>query len=583
MITRLSLLIFFIVFPIQGISASIWFGDIQSPLKIDIPEATRLLNHAHLQLENGSTQSQPEGGANSIDPEPRIIFLSISDKISPATVVIGKGLGIAKAIQNALDRARKLNLARKSYWIKLDVVQQVNELRITKNTRMDLYDPSMYGLALDKSKEFSLLPEELPIKNIFTKKNKLDFSRVNKYLEDDITSPDDALTTIYRFSTSSFFHNGYKVYPLFRGHRIINSINPNDALTSAINAGDYLLKSINADGSFGYSYDAGKNIYNKKYNMLRHAGTVYSLLQLYEHTRKKSALSKIEKTISYMHKHIAPCNNNLSGTATDCLIYKNKIKLGANALAIIALTKHIELTGDISNKPVANNLGQWIIDTMAADGSFKVHKQNYESGEISSFISQYYPGEASLALLSLYKLDKNKKWLNAAITAIDYIINQQNKLDEPPHDHWLLISLTELYNIKPDKKYLGHSVKIANSIMSSQNMKPSIHDWKGSYYTPPRSTPTAIRTEGLIAAYEMATKVNGEDYKNKLLTSIESGLRFQLQTQYNEGNVIYLPRPEKAIYGFKKGLTDNEIRIDYVQHNISGLINYYCISKGNSW
>jgi hypothetical protein len=38
---------------------------------------------------------------------------------------------------------------------------------------------------------------------------------------------------------------------------------------------------------------------------------------------------------------------------------------------------------------------------------------------------------------------------------------------------------------------------------------------------------------------------------------------------------MYLPNPPRALGGFHTSLTDYEIRIDYVQHNISSLLGLY--------
>ena len=276
-----------------------------------------------------------------------------------------------------------------------------------------------------------------------------------------------------------------------------------------------------------------------------------------------------------MLKHIESCPPPAK-SHTFCLIHNNKVKLGANALAIVALTKHAELTGSITNTDTIIKLGQWMVDTMANNGSFTIHKQYHKSGKISKFISGYYPGEATLALLAMYKLDNNKKWLNAASLAIEYIIEQQ-KPQTPPHDHWLLYTLTEMYKIKPEQKYLTHSKFIAEEIMRSPNLNPAQPDWKGSYNMQPESAATATRTEGLIAAYEISNAESDTEYSKQLLNSIITGIIFQQQTQYDEVNSMYFTQPNKAINAFKRSLNDSEIRIDYIQHNISSYLGYYKI------
>ena len=55
------------------------------------------------------------------------------------------------------------------------------------------------------------------------------------------------------------------------------------------------------------------------------------------------------------------------------------------------------------------------------------------------------------------------------------------------------------------------------------------------------------------------------------------GISFQLQTQFRPESVLYLKDPERSLGGFHRSLTNFEIRIDYVQHNISALLALYRI------
>jgi hypothetical protein len=201
----------------------------------------------------------------------------------------------------------------------------------------------------------------------------------------------------------------------------------------------------------------------------------------------------------------------------------------------------------------------------------------YPEKIIDDMESVYYPGEAILALNRLYALDKNAEWLNAAEKAAKYLIQIRdgNKTDvELPHDHWLLYALNELYRERKNKIYLNHLLRISNTIINSQNLDPEYPDWFGSYYKPPRSTPTAIRSEGLLAAYSLVKDFVNNKSADRILTAVKRGIGFQLQTQFMPETCIYLLRPDLAAGGFCKSLTDFEIRIDYVQHNISSILGY---------
>lgn len=568
------LLIFLFTIPMYGHTQIIWFDDIKDPIEISQQTAESILIEIKEYLFNEKQLSNLD---IYTDIKPRIVFLSLGNDDKPATVVIGSGNGLKQAINNALSKIDINALSTENTIIRVDIVQKVMKVMASENTRMDLYDQSLYGIAFDKKSEYALLPDQLIVSSVFTEKNKLNMDALKERLGFDEEHLQKAsLLTLYRYDTISYLYNNNKTFSIYRGHKVFNSVLPEELLASAYNAGGYLLNAINHDGSFVYSYDPSTNKISDKYNILRHAGTIYSLLQLYEINRSPKILDGIEVTIKFMLNHIKECKPPAKEHSL-CLIHNNKIKLGANALAIIALTKYAELTNNNAYTDTINMLGQWMLDTMANNGKFTIHKQYQKSGKISDFISEYYPGEATLALLALYKWDNNKKWLDAASSAIDYIIEQQ-KQRTPPHDHWLLYSLTEIYKIKPKQKYLTHSKYIAEEIIHSQNLKPDQPDWKGSYIKP-ESAATATRTEGLIAAYELSNHGNDGEYKKQLLNSIIEGLSFQQQMQFDEATTMYFEKPKKVINAFKRSLTSSVVRIDYSQHNISSFLGYYKITK----
>ena len=108
--------------------------------------------------------------------------------------------------------------------------------------------------------------------------------------------------------------------------------------------------------------------------------------------------------------------------------------------------------------------------------------------------------------------------------------------------------------------------------MLSQNREPEYPDWLGSYYQPPRSTPTATRSEGLCAVYQLARDFRTSREANQILSTLEMGIAFQLQTQFRPESVMYVSDPQRSLGGFHSSLTNFRLRIDYTQHNISSLL-----------
>jgi hypothetical protein len=259
----------------------------------------------------------------------------------------------------------------------------------------------------------------------------------------------------------------------------------------------------------------------------------------------------------------------------NCLIEEERAKLGGNGLAVLALTYYMRATGDQALLEDAQSLARWMVSLQAESGEFTTHIMEYATGRDTGSVSEYYPGEAIYALANLYLLDGNAEWLRAAQDGARWLANDRIA-GKPPgeitHDHWLLLGLDVIQHISPDPVYYEASMTIADAIIRSQNSDPEFPDWYGSFYKPPRSTPAATRTEGLMAAYRVARDYGTPEEADRILQAAKNSISFQLGTQFYPEKAMYLPDPQRVLGGFHRDLTNFEIRNDYVQHNISGIL-----------
>jgi hypothetical protein len=243
----------------------------------------------------------------------------------------------------------------------------------------------------------------------------------------------------------------------------------------------------------------------------------------------------------------------------------------------LALTKQIEVTGDRTTLPVARQLARYIRQSQRTNGDF-ISVRLASSGQARPFVSEYYPGEAILALCRLYALDRRESWLDTADKGARYLIEVRDRdkaTAQLIQDHWLLYGLNELYRFRHRRLYRNHTMRICTAIGRAQNRRPAHPDHLGSYYSSPRSTPTATRTEGLMAAYRLARDFGTKKQARSIRDTIYLNIAFQLQTQFWPESVLYLDNPARCLGGFHESLTDFDIRIDYVQHNLSGLLAAY--------
>lgn len=346
---------------------------------------------------------------------------------------------------------------------------------------------------------------------------------------------------------------------------LVPSLGTSKHLTAAKLGGDYLVSGMHEDGSFVYEYDPVTGEASDDYNILRHAGTTYSLLELYEATGDKKYLVAAEKAIAYLINQIVPCPMIPEAA---CVEENGEVKLGGNGLAVLALAKHAEVTGARDQIPLAERLASFIVGVQSPSGEFTVHKMT--NGVVDDFESEYYPGEAMFGLARLSRVTGDRTWLDAAHKGARWIIASRKDVpvQELPHDHWLLYALRELARDAQEPMYIDHAKKLTEAIVAAQHqgLTGDRTDWNGGYYEPPRSTPTATRNEGLGAAYDLFMRAGEGAYAQIAKDAMARGIEFTLRTQDRNG-------------GFHESLDEYTIRIDYVQHNISALLAFDRISK----
>ena len=571
----------------------IWFEDIASQPPVDAEGAEALTRRTAAAV---FPMFEPSRAAKAVrmpplpeavgeDRAPRIVFLSVSDGQSPALVAMGGGQGLTQAAWDAVakwQRAWPETGCGPPKWIKLDIARDANALSELGGGQRLPFLRGVHGIAFERRSGVALLPEEVVCRALLDERGGLRVERLREYMKrpyrragrlpklGDVGTP-----TLHRFETVSFFADADGVLRLHRGRRARLDPTARNLLDAARLGGHYLIRSVKPTGRFVYSYRPESDSEPERYNILRHAGTVYTMLELYDVTRNPALLAAAERAIGYLLAQIKPSRD--AGSEAVCVVERDTVKLGGNALAALALCKYIEVTGERGHLRTVRRLGQWMRAVQAESGEFTVHKMRYGDGEVAPFRSAYYPGEAILALVRMHAVDPEGGWLDTAVRGARWIVEVRDSTVPDSalfHDQWLLYSLGELCRLRPDRGFLRHAARLSDAIVLAQHIAPPHPDWVGGYHRPPRSTPAATRTEGLCAMYSLLRQAGYRDRATRMLDAIRLGAVFVLQMQLRPESVICFDDPQRALGGIHAGLTNYEVRIDYVQHCISALLGY---------
>lgn len=511
------------------------------------------------------------------------ILLTLGRANATALVARGSGSPLPQALDQAVQdlRRRSRGVENLGNGLKLDVASAQVARTFDLPGRVQL-DRMLHGLWLPAD-DVLLLPEELLGRRLVDGNGDLRVDRLQAYLQEGGRAPQEiegnpgaAGESYSRIAFDSFFQAGpgEAAVTLFRGNSLLPDTGADGLLQAAVLGGEYLVAHQQPDGRFDYIYQAKWDALDDDYNLLRHAGTCYSLFELYAVTGDRRYLEAGDRGLAWLGQHLRGPKPEHAEVDFLALVSPGKeAKLGGAALTALAMLRYQQATGDTKHLPTLRKLARFMRFMQDDEGQFE-SKYFYGKPDAKRFVSIYYPGEAVLALARLSRVDDSGPWLETAMDGAGWLMGVRDlgkSIDQLPHDHWLLMGLEELYDLSDEgRTFYLHGRRIAEGILRSQRQRASFPDWIGSYYTPPRSTPTATRSEALVAMARLARRT-GEDPR-RYLEALERAAAFQLRTQLRDESVLYLPRPDRSRGGFRRSLDNWEVRIDYVQHNVSALL-----------
>jgi hypothetical protein len=168
-----------------------------------------------------------------------------------------------------------------------------------------------------------------------------------------------------------------------------------------------------------------------------------------------------------------------------------------------------------------------------------------------------------------------------------YLARKREKIKEVPPDHWALLATerllkhSEKLNPFTNKNELySHAVKIVESLLKHDPDERPSSEYHGALTPDYRTTPTATRLEGLLAALSFLPDTYNRK-RGSIENAVHEGIYFLLRASVNKGKFKGgMPRKFLKIDDDGKIMErnlkkrDSEIRIDYVQHALSAMMQY---------
>lgn len=522
-----------------------------------------------------------------------------------------------KILPILVDRINKLSakFAKPLVWLRLEWLNQITPmtwLGFQKDLKRFKRNYYRSGIAFTGVREPWLLLTEMELNanaclyagNTVTHA-KVNVNNLNTYLRARHGSsqlPDfsDELPLI-SFNTSGVFidvesdeYHNLETKSRNKGHRILPALSAETTQPIIEMSTNYLSKQVQPSGQYIYGHFPcfGRTI--DTYNSLRHASSTYALIEGYEACRNfdsnagngtdaettalvTASASPAKLTLSQMQSDI----DKAMGYLTHQLIqtYDDKayvvdtggeIKLGANAVAILALVKYLQVFTDTPKAKeyhaLAEKLALGIIAMQQEDGSFVhvLHSKDLTLKAKHRII--YYDGEAAFAMMRLYGLTKDERWIDCVTRAFDYFIAAKH---DQAHDHWLSYCSNELIIYKPEKKYFQFAV---------DNVKGYTNFIKSRITTFPTLLELSMAFHNMLLKLdehpEFQDVLNGFDVQ-EFYEALHARANHLLNGFFFPEMAMFYKLPQTILHGFFIRHHSFRVRIDDVEHYLSGLIAYH--------
>lgn len=549
------------------------------PLDSNIDKLQNLLSR--LQEKIAAEYQPATGSAPSCT-----LFFSFTDTKQRATVFTVSAANLRDAWRAGVEKLRQKTVKTgvKPAWIRVDWVENAEKIdwktlkSRLKSTKRNYF---RHSLALDRHFRTAFLETELNANAMLYGGPKISHAIVNeanflRYAKlrhgiEQISFDDDA--PLIQFSTRAVFgtldsEKTYLINGVGRnaGRREVTYLQPDQIETLIEDGSQFLASQVKENGRFIYGWHPCFDREIKAYNSLRHASTLYSMIEAWEITQNMQLKSAIDRGLDYLTTSLIQTVKHNGQEIAVLVDANNEVKLGGNAVCLLALVKYSEVTGSDKYLGLLEKLALAMLYMQDRETGKFVHVLNFPDLTVKEeFRIIYYDGEAAFGLMRLYGLTQDRRWLEAVERGYSYFIAADHW---QAHDHWLAYATNELTRYHPRQEYFEFGIKNFADYL----------DFVANRIT---TFPTLL--ELMMAAEQMIQRLQNDEAFAALLAAVdlekfysalEKRAHYLLNGHFWPELAMFYANPQRIQGSFFIRHHAFRIRIDDVEHYLSGLVAY---------
>lgn len=607
-----------------------WFDHVRRPSKIPKKQLEQFTVNLRQALKD-KTSLEKIAKLAPQENMPRVVFITIGGDNWPGRTYYGTGVSFQAAVKTAADfllanepvfamETKKLSKSiiedakreKRSIspewqermekpdawdWLRLDVVQFVQNVPQFSIPRSHIAMTSLCGIAFSPSLGFAFTPDQLTGRCLLNANRTLNTRQICDVISESynwgalkewmaLSSDDENTTPISIFETDTFYADAQGSTRLYRGHRLeYDAPTPQQCLDMASSCADRLNQMILDDGKvkrpFPVWYFSGKKE-TEEYDIRLEAAI--ALLRLNAARKNPNAQMAAIKLIRPIIAHVS-----IFGTNKNQLVVKENEPLPENssrvpriitsvktnallALAMSEMAKQgIHYSDDekrTAPKLVAEGLVDYLATQVESDG-FVMDSRFVSNGKPYTDDNTFASIEdASITALAISA--KYPKLANAIMTSI------LNKCDRQPIETltispWIMEALPAAD--REDRLLTMKAIRFSYAV-EAYDISPLYPDMYGAVRKLPGCTLTARRTWLLAAMARWLHAEEKDGLASERVANMRPMLIYQTQGYIDKATSSILPSP--AVYRslFRDNLDDYSFNLEGQASQLMALVGY---------
>jgi orotate phosphoribosyltransferase len=319
----------------------------------------------------------------------------------------------------------------------------------------------------------------------------------------------------------------------------------------------YIVRHQKADGCFYESYEPFRNRLHEGLTPPRVAHGAWVLARAANLPGKPELKQAAEKAVDFLLKYM-----RVSESGTWLEFNGNTPSVSEIAFLVLALC---EFPKAYYRRKLVRSLAETLWESIDLHGRIATHRNTKEVSEVHQ---DYAPGQVLLSLAAAAAsglTEINQFRLQSSFRYYRHRFRYNRDFGQVS---WLMQAFSRWWQIQPDPEFANLVFEIGDWILEFQSEKD------GSFLTGHQSdTPgftNAVYLEGLGAAAGISQQ---DKYRNACMR----GMQFLNRLTIQPSHAPVLPNSDLAIGGLRQSLCTSFVRLDFVQHALSSVLEQYAL------